>query len=97
MEPQKLNDLISDLLNNVKKRKGIGENKIFEYLFECAGKIIEKEITPVRIENKIMVISVSTPAWMNELSFLKEKIIRCINKKAGSEMIKDIRMFIKRR
>ena len=96
MEPQRLNNLISDVLKNVENRKGIGEDKIFHFLKMCVGKIIEKEITPVRIDRKIIILNVSSPAWMNELSFLKEKIVRCINRKAGKKIIKDIKFKIKR-
>jgi len=97
MEPRRLNDLISDLIKKVEKRKWIGEEKIFQFLKDCAGNIIEKEITPVRVDKKIIILNVSSPAWMNELSFLKEKIIECINKKAGKNIIKDIKFFLNRR
>ncbi len=97
MEPQRLNNLISDVLKDVKKRKGIGDEEIFRLLKMCVGKIIEKEITPVRIDRKTIILSVSSPAWMNELSFLKVKIIRCINEKAGEKIINNIKFFLQRR
>jgi len=96
MEPQRLNDLISDVLKDVEKRKGIGEEEIFRFLKVCVGNIIKKEITPVRVNRKTIILNVSSPAWMNELSFLKEKIIKCVNKKAGKKIIKDIKFKIKR-
>jgi len=97
MEPRKLNDLISEVLKGVEKRKGIGEDEIFRFLKDCVGKIIEKEIMPVRIDRKTIILSISSPVWMNEVSFLKEKIIKCINKKAGKTIIQDIRFFLQRR
>ncbi len=97
MEPRRLNDLISDVLKDVEKRKGIGEEEIFRFLKVCVGNIIKKEITPVRVDRKTIILSVSSPAWMNELSFLKGKIVKCVNKKAGKEIIKDIRFFLQRR
>jgi len=52
---------------------------------------IRKNTDPVKIRNRTLFIQTATPAWANELTYLKREIIRRFNQQAGSEAITDIR------
>lgn len=58
---------------------------------EVVDERVGKNAQAVKISNRTLYLSVSSPAWAQELSFLKKQIIERFNKKAGSEVINDIR------
>jgi predicted nucleic acid-binding Zn ribbon protein len=52
---------------------------------------VRKHTEAVKISNRTLYIKTSSPAWAQELSFLKSEIITKFNQQAGEEAIKDIR------
>jgi len=57
-----------------------------EVVDERAGKHAEA----VKIKNRTLYVSTSTSTWAQELSFLKEDIIKKFNQRAGREVIRDV-------
>ena len=57
---------------------------------KVVGKRIAKETEPTKISGNKLFIKVNNDAWRNELVFHKEEIIKKINKKLGSVIIKEI-------
>lgn len=51
----------------------------------------EQNIEPAYFKKNILVIKVKTPAWGQEVIMRKEKIIEEMNKKAGEQIIKNLR------
>lgn len=51
----------------------------------------DKNITPGFFRENYIVLNVSSPAWAQEVIMRKQKIIDEINKKAGREVIKNLR------
>ncbi|MBU0502489.1 MAG: DUF721 domain-containing protein [bacterium] len=45
----------------------------------------------VKINNKVLYVSTTSPAWAQELTFLKIAIIKKFNDLAGKEVIVDIK------
>jgi predicted nucleic acid-binding Zn ribbon protein len=58
---------------------------------EVVDERVGKNAEATKITNRTLYLSVSSPAWAQELSFLKKEIIERFNKRAGSEVINDIR------
>ncbi|OGB88211.1 hypothetical protein A3H38_00485 [candidate division WOR-1 bacterium RIFCSPLOWO2_02_FULL_46_20] len=52
---------------------------------------VGKRTEAVKIRNKTLYISTSSPTWAQELSFLKKEIVEKFNDKAGKEVICDIK------
>jgi predicted nucleic acid-binding Zn ribbon protein len=52
---------------------------------------IKRNTEPVKIRNRTLFIQAASPAWANELTYLKREIIKRFNQQAGSEAISDIR------
>ena len=51
----------------------------------------EEYIRPAYFKNKTLVISTSSPAWAQEVIMRKSKIIEEMNRKAGREIINNLR------
>ena len=52
---------------------------------------VGKHTKAVKIRNRVLSVSTSSPAWAQELAFIKGDIIEKFNNLAGDEVIRDIR------
>ena len=55
----------------------------------------EENIAPAFYKNSILVVNVASSAWAQEVVMRKEKIISEMNRKAGKEIIKNLRAQLK--
>jgi predicted nucleic acid-binding Zn ribbon protein len=58
---------------------------------EVVGEQIARVTTAQRIENGTLFVGVSSGAWRNELSMKRLAIMEKLNRKAGAQVVKDIR------
>ena len=52
---------------------------------------IGKNAEAIKIKDRVLHVSTSTPTWAQELNFLKNEIVMKFNNQAGAEVIIDIR------
>ncbi len=64
-------------------------------LLECwekvAGERVRKQTEAVKIRNRTLFVNTTSPAWAQELNFLKQEFIAKFNAAAGEDAINDIR------
>jgi len=87
--PKRLKDVVKKILKDVEKRSGKPEIKVFCCWPEIVGEKISGHSRPLSYNAKRLFVGVDSPAWINQLSFLKADIIKRIQKEAGLE-IKEI-------
>jgi predicted nucleic acid-binding Zn ribbon protein len=88
---EKLNTSIQSFLENYGLKKGVKQNSAILYWEEVVGDKISKNTEPQSVEHGTLTVSVSNPAWRQELIFKKEEIIKQLNKKIGENTIKELR------
>ncbi len=89
---------ISDVLLKIAKKFDL-EIKIVEHTInknwaKLVGERIASHTKPDTVSYRKLLVYVDSPAWMQQLMFLKEDIIKNINEAAGRQIIKDIRFQI---
>lgn len=52
---------------------------------------ISQNSQAVKLVNKVLYVTTSSPSWAQELTFLKSDIIKKFNLEAGEEVVTDIR------
>ena len=52
---------------------------------------VGRQTEAVKIRNRVLYVRAASPAWAQELSFLKCEIIKKFNSEAGKEAILDIK------
>lgn len=52
---------------------------------------VRKHTEAIKIKFKVLYVSTSSPAWAQELGFLKQKFIEKFNNEAGADIISDIK------
>ena len=88
--PKRIGDLIPALLEKLGLSRGIAGYGVLERWPEIVGAKIAEVATPERIRDGKLWVSVSHPAWRNELVFMKRELIDKINAAMGGEVVKDI-------
>ncbi len=91
------------LLGNVLKKyihsKPLGDNllkiEILSQWEKICPPIIAKHSKPTSLNGKNLSLAVNSSAWLNELTFFKKDLITALNQKAGKEVIKEIRFYLK--
>lgn len=78
-KPQLLSELLPEVLDELKISDKIIEQKAILLWRRAVGNEIKKHTKPYSIENGVLVVLVDNSAWMNELTFLKNEILKKLN------------------
>ncbi len=68
----------------------IKEGKIWEIWDEAVGPTVARNAQPESIRGRVLFVRVSTSAWMQQLQFIKERIIEKLNQSLGKTLVKSI-------
>lgn len=88
---EKLNTSIQSFLDSYGLKKGVKQNSAVLFWEEVVGKKISENTDPQGVEHGTLTVSVSNPAWRQELLFKKKEIIKQLNEKIGENTIKEVR------
>ena len=88
--PKRLGDLIPALLEKLGLAQGLHDRQVVERWPEVVGPKIAEVTVAERIKDGKLWVSVSHPAWRNELTFMKRELIDRLNAAMGEEIVKDI-------
>ena len=88
--PKRIGDLIPALLEQLGLSRGIRDHQVLEQWPEIVGPKIAEVTVAERIRDGKLWVSVSHPAWRNELSFMKRELIDKVNQAIGEEIVRDI-------
>jgi predicted nucleic acid-binding Zn ribbon protein len=86
-----LNQAIRELTESLGIRKTLSEYDVVVSWKDIVGEGIANVATPVRVEQGILLVQVSTAVWRNELSMRRLEILEKIHAHAGKRIVKDIR------
>jgi predicted nucleic acid-binding Zn ribbon protein len=82
---------IDDLINSLGIKRKLQEYDAVVYWESAVGEQIAKVTRAIRILKGVLIISVKTSTWRNELTFRKREIIDKLNDAMGKEIVKDIK------
>jgi len=87
---QSLKDILGEILDQPKLKKGANEFRAVHYWEKVMGKTVAKTTKSVFFRNGILFVSFNSSVVRGELVMLKDKIIKNMNEAIGSQTIKDI-------
>jgi len=86
---------VANILDRMFKNKGFGKKlvqySVFEIWSDVVGSTIAAKTTPRKMQGDTLVVTTTSAAWANELSFMKPVILKKIQEKIPEIEIKDIR------
>ncbi len=87
-------DRVSVTLGNFLNAHGLAgrlsEYRIIGKWEKTVGTVIARHAQPQLIRGKKLTLIVDSPAWMQQLSLLKQELIEKVNKSFGKEVIRSI-------
>jgi predicted nucleic acid-binding Zn ribbon protein len=88
--PKRLGSVLPALLEKLGLSGGIRNHQLLDRWGEIVGPKIAEVSTADRLIDGKLWISVSHPAWRNELVFMKQELIDKVNEAFGEDIVKDI-------
>lgn len=85
-----IQDLMKTFIKENNLSKGMQKIKIEESWNKLMGKGVENYTTSIRLQNKTLIVQLSSSVLREELSYGKEKIIVMLNEAMGKDLIKKL-------
>lgn len=87
---QSITDVLGEIMNERKIRKGIMENRAVAYWEQVMGKSVARLTTNVYFKYGTLYISLNSSVVRGELIMMKDKIINNMNEAIGSNTVRNI-------
>lgn len=87
---QSLRDVIEELISVYRIGDRLNQAKVIGMWDSVVGKMIARDTIHLYIKNKTLFVKLNSPALREELGYARTKLIKSLNKAAGSEVIDDI-------
>jgi len=89
---------IGNIIGSVLKtcRNDFDENlaQVWSLWDRAVGDGIAKNTRPAAFKGTLLLVNVTSSAWMHQLQFLKNDIIKQINQSLGKDLVKEIKFKI---
>ena len=85
-EPRPLGEVLARVLQRIKvvdQREGV---ELFRSWREIVGDAIADNVTPKRLENRVLSVEVVDNAWATQLKFLEARLISTLREHVGDEV-----------
>lgn len=87
---ESISRILDRIINQYGMQASMLEHKLSRWWSEIVGEKIAGHTMPSHIKYRKLCVLVDSSAWMQELTFLKDRIIEQINKITGNKLINDI-------
>jgi predicted nucleic acid-binding Zn ribbon protein len=88
---QPLADLLSDLVRDCRGRAGTTAHAVWEFWDGVVGETVAGNAQPAAFKERLLIVHVSSSAWLQELHFQKNDLIQRLNRAAGVTVVEEIR------
>jgi len=84
-----------EIIQTNKTLKDTAFDKVKEYTIyvvwrDAVGEEIARHATPIDFNHGVVTLEADSSVWVNELKFMKTKLISSLNEKLGVKKVKDI-------
>jgi predicted nucleic acid-binding Zn ribbon protein len=89
-EPQKIDNILNELIESRDWRKGIAEGNLFSDWREIVGEEISDHSTPITLYEGKLTIQTSSTAWSTQLRLMNDELLRKIRQSAPGAVVDDL-------
>ena len=79
-EPEKISNLINELVQNREWRQGIAEGNLFSDWDQIVGSEVAEHATPITLFEGKLTIQTSSTAWSTQLRLIESELLKTIRK-----------------
>jgi predicted nucleic acid-binding Zn ribbon protein len=88
---QPIADLLSDLVRDCHGRASTTARAVWEFWDGVVGETVAGNAQPAAFKERLLIVHVSSSAWLQELHFQKTDLIQRLNRAAGATVVEEIR------
>lgn len=89
-EPQKISNILSELIENRDWQKGIAEGNLFTDWRDIVGAEIADHSSPITLYEGKLTIQTSSTAWSTQLRLMNDQILRKIQQSAPGAVVEEL-------
>jgi len=83
---------MSPLLKRLGVRDGDKQMQVYRRWAEVVGESVARNTQPVRFSKGILSVTVSSAAWLHNLTMMKPQILANLAREFGEGFVKDVRL-----
>ena len=91
-EPEKLSNLLSDIVTTRDWKKGIAEGNLFTKWSEIVGAEIAQHCEPITLFEGKLTIRAETSAWATQLQLLSTELLKNIRSRSEGALVEELRV-----
>jgi len=91
-ESKPIKDLIGAFIKENNLTKGFTQIRVKEAWLQVMGNGVQSYTTAIRLQNEVLIVSLSSSVLREELSYGADKIIKMMNDVLGETLIKKVRL-----
>lgn len=89
-EPQKISNILSELIENRDWQKGIAEGNLFTDWRDIVGAEIADHSSPITLYEGKLTIQTSSTAWSTQLRLMNDQILRKVQQSAPGAVVEEL-------
>ncbi|MFM1796948.1 MAG: hypothetical protein RL733_729 [Actinomycetota bacterium] len=89
-EPQKISNILSELIETRDWQKGIAEGNLFTDWRDIVGAEIADHSSPITLYEGKLTIQTSSTAWSTQLRLMNDQILRKIQQSAPGAVVEEL-------
>lgn len=91
-EPQKINNILNELLETRDWKKGIAEGSIFSEWRAIVGNEIADHSNPITLYEGKLTIQTSSTAWSTQLRLMNDDLLRKIQQSSPGAVVEELQI-----
>jgi len=93
-KPTPLGKVLQDMLEETPLGDMMQRHRLFEHWESLVGPALCSRVRPKKIQGKTLILAVDHPAWIQELQFLKAKLLAKIQQRFPESQIENLRLVL---
>jgi len=94
-------EALSHVLTRLLKQLGLEDElqgwRAVEDWARIVGPRVARHTRAIGFEHGVLRVEVDGSAWMHELGYLKQELIRAVNRELGSDRVREVRFVVPRK
>ena len=92
-EVKSINDILQQFLRKEGLETPLQQKRLIDAWDSVTGQMVARYTEEKFIKNQILFVKIANPALRQDLSMMRQQLIRRLNEAVGSSVISDIRVF----
>ena len=89
-----IGSVVNEVLNTYRRESDFALSEVWRLWEGAVGDAIAENARPAAFKGKLLLVHVTSSAWVHQLQFLKNDILKKVNEALGKELVEEIKFKI---